>query len=73
MIRAIRKRYFARSEGASDDQPSSNAPRAAWTARSTSCSFACATSASGSSVDGEIEVNHSPDFGSTNSPPMKRP
>ena len=41
MMRAIRYRYFARSEGASDDQPFSNAARAALTARSTSCSFAC--------------------------------
>ena len=47
-----RKRYFARSEGASADQPFSNASRAAPTARSTSSSPACATSASGSSVDG---------------------
>ena len=73
MIRAIRKRYLARSEGASDDQPFSKAPRAACTARSTSCSLACATSASGSSVAGELDRNHSFDFGSTSSPPMKSP
>ena len=73
MMRAIRKRYFARSDGASDDQPFSKAPRAALTARPTSCSFACATSASFSSVDGDSVGNHSSDFGLTNSPPMKRP
>jgi len=73
MIRAIRKRYLARSEGASDDQPFSNAPRAAPTAAPTSASPAYATSASLSSVAGEIVGSHSFDFGETNSPPMKSP
>jgi hypothetical protein len=71
--RAIRKRYFARSDAGSFDQPSSNAERAALTATSTSFSLACATSASFSSVDGETDGNHSPDLGFTNLPPMKRP
>jgi hypothetical protein len=71
--RAIRYRYLARSDGETDDQPSSKAARAALTARPTSCSFACATSASFSSLDGETDGNHSPDFGLTNLPPMKRP
>ena len=53
-MRAIRKRYFARSEPARLDQPFSNASRAASTARSTSSGPACATSASGSSVAGVI-------------------
>ena len=57
-MRAIRKRYFARSDGASFDQPFSNALRAASTASSTSSSPACATSASFSSVAGEIDGNH---------------
>ena len=72
-MRAIRKRYFARSDGASADQPFSNAPRAVSTARSTSSGPACATSNSGSSVAGEIDSNHSPERGSTSSPPMKSP
>ena len=72
-MRAIRKRYFARSDGASFDQPSSNAARAALTARPTSCVPACATSASFSSVAGEIDANHSPERGLTNFPPMKSP
>ena len=56
----MRNRYFARSAGRSDDQPSSNAARAAATARSTSSGPACATSASDSSVAGEIVGNHLP-------------
>ena len=59
MRRASRNRYFARSDGASDDQPFSNAPRAVSTARRTSSSPASATSNRVSSVEGEIEVNHS--------------
>ena len=65
----MRKRYFARSAGRSSDhvpKPS----RAAATAVSTSSGPAWATSASGSSVAGEIVVNHSPDRGSSVSPPM---
>ena len=73
MIRAIRKRYFARSDGARADQPSANALRAASTAAPTSSALACATSASCSSDEGEIVGNHSPERGSTNSPPMKSP
>ena len=56
----MRKRYFARSDGASFAQPSSYAPRAAVTARSTSSAPAWATSKSVSSVEGEIDSNHSP-------------
>ena len=55
-MRAIRKRYFARSAGASVDQPFSNASRAAPTAASTSSGVAWPTSASGSSVAGLIVV-----------------
>ena len=55
-MRAIRKRYFARSDPGSADQPFSNASRAASTASSTSCSVAWPTSASGSSLDGSIVV-----------------
>ena len=72
-MRAIRNRYLARSAGRSADQPSSNAARAAVTAGSTSSAPACATSASGSSVAGEMVVNRSPERGSTSSPPMNRP
>ena len=68
----MRKRYLARSGGRSADHASKPA-RAAPTARSTSSAPAWATSASGSSVAGEIEVNHSPERGSTVSPPTKRP
>jgi hypothetical protein len=53
-MRAIRKRYFARSEGLIPDQPFSNASRAAATARPTSSAPACAISASGSSEAGEM-------------------
>ncbi len=60
MIRAMRKRYFARSAGASFAQPSSYARRAAVTARSTSSASAWATSKRLSSVEGEIDSNHSP-------------
>jgi hypothetical protein len=69
----MRKRYFARSEGAISDQPSSNAERAAPTASSTSSFPARADSNSFSSLDGEIYGNHSPERGSTSSPPMKSP
>ena len=55
-MRAIRNRYLARSEPGSDDQPSSNATRAAATASVTSSVVACAISASGSSVAGLIVV-----------------
>jgi hypothetical protein len=70
MIRAIRKRYLARSDGASVDQPSVKAPRAASTAAPTSSALPCATSVSVSSVDGETVGNHWPERGSTTSPPM---
>ena len=67
----MRKRYFARSEPGSADQPFANASRAAPTAASTSSGVAWPTSASGSSVAGEIVVYVS--LGSTHSPPMKWP
>ena len=70
-MRAIRNRYFARSEGAISDQPLSNAPRAAVTAASTSSAVACPTSASGSSDAGEMVVYVS--VGSSHSPPTKCP
>ena len=72
-MRAIRKRYFARSEAGSFDQPSVNAARAALTARLTSCWLAWATSASFSSLEGETDGNHSAERGLTNLPPMKSP
>src|SRR5207248_1146893 len=59
-IRAIRNRYFARSDAANPDQPFSNASRAAATARPTSSASDCATSASGSSVAGPVEVGGEP-------------
>jgi hypothetical protein len=70
-MRAIRKRYFARSDGAMCDQPFSNALRAAVTAVATSSGVAWPTSASGSSVAGEIVVYVS--LGSSHSPPTKWP
>ena len=70
-MRAIRKRYFARSEPGSADQPFENASRAAPTARSTSSAVACPICASGSSEEGEIVVYVS--LGSSHSPPMKWP
>ncbi len=70
-MRAIRKRYFARSDPGSDDHPSAKAVRAATTARSTSATLAWPMTASGSSVAGEIVSYVS--LGSSHSPPMKRP
>src|SRR3954447_3832299 len=70
-MRAIRKRYFARSEPGSDDHPFSNAPRAASTARATSSFVALPTVASVSSVDGEI-VSYVSE-GSSHSPPTYSP
>src|SRR5689334_20782878 len=72
MIRAIRKRYFARSLPGSLLHTREYARRAAFTARSTSASEASATSASTSSVAGLIVLNDFPEP-STNSPLMKRP
>jgi hypothetical protein len=72
-MRAIRKRYFARSDAGSPDQPFSYACRAASTASPTSSGPACAISASGSSVAGEMVGYHSPERGSRNSPPTKSP
>ena len=69
----MRKRYFARSDGASFAQPSSNAPRAVVTAKSTSSGPARANSSSCSSVEGEIDVSDWPERASTSSPPMKSP
>ncbi len=62
---------MARSAGEISDQPLSNASRAAPTARSTSSAVACPTSASGSSLEGSIVAYVS--FGSSHSPPTKRP
>ena len=70
-MRAIRYRYFERSAAAAADQPFSKAARAAATALATSSGVACATSASGSSVAGEIVVYVC--VGSSHLPPMKRP
>jgi hypothetical protein len=70
-MRAIRKRYFARSAGETSDQPFSNASRAALTARSTSCSVAWPTSARAPSLEGSMVVYDS--FGSSQSPPTKSP
>ena len=69
----MRKRYFARSDGASFAQPSSNAPRAVVTAKSTSSGPASANSSNCSSVEGEIDVSDLPERASTSSPPMKSP
>ena len=55
-MRAIRYRYFARSDAGAADQPFSKAARAAATAFPTSSGVACAISASGSSVAGEMVV-----------------
>jgi len=55
-MRAIRNKYFERSAAGAADQPFSNALRAAATAVATSSGVAWATSASGSSVAGEIVV-----------------
>ena len=68
-MRAIRNRYFARSEPGSVDQPFANASRAAAIAAATSSRVACPTSASGSSVAGAIVVYVS--RGSSHSPPTK--
>ena len=67
----MRKRYFARSEPGSDDQPSAYAVRAAATARPTSAGEAWPTAASGSSSRGAIVSYVS--AGSSHSPPTKRP
>src|SRR5690349_16682834 len=70
MIRAMRNRYFARSEPGRADQLS-KARRAAATARSTSSGPASATSDSTSSVAGLIVLNVS--LASPNSPSMNSP
>ena len=72
MIRAIRKRYFARSRPGIRPQTRVWARRAALTAASMSASSASATSASTSSVDGLIVLKLWP-WPSTNSPFTKRP
>ena len=69
-MRAIRKRYFARSLPGSAAH-GVNASRAAETASATSSGPAWATCASGSSVLGEIVVKCSPERGSSHSPPTK--
>ena len=63
----MRNRYFARSDGEISDQPLPKALRAASTARATSATLACPTSASGSSDAGLIVVYVS--LGSIQSPP----
>lgn len=72
MIRAIRKRYLARSAPGSADH-FTNALRAAFTARSTSSAPARATSDSTSSVAGETVLKTLPSAASVNSPSMNRP
>ncbi len=72
MIRAIRKRYFARSLPGIRPQTRVWARRAARTAASTSASSASATSASTSSVAGLIVLKERP-RPSTNSPSTNRP
>ncbi len=72
MIRAIRKRYLARSEPGSADH-FSNALRAALTARSTSSAPARATSESTSSVEGLMVLKTLPSAASVNSPSMNSP
>ena len=67
----MRKRYFARSEPGTADQPFAYASRAACTARSTSSGVAWPISASGSSEDGEMVAYVS--RGSSHSPPTKWP
>jgi hypothetical protein len=66
-MRAMRKRYFARSEPGSDDQPLAKASRAATTARPTSSGVPWPTDASGSSSRGAIVSYVS--AGSSHSPP----
>lgn len=72
MIRAIRKRYFARSAPGSADH-FSKAFRAAFTARSTSSALAWATSERTSSEDGETVLKTLPSEAGANSPSMNRP
>lgn len=72
MMRAIRKRYFARCAPGSADH-FSKARRAAFTARSTSSEPAWAISERTSSVDGETVLKTLPSAASTNSPSMNRP
>ena len=67
----MRKRYFARSEPGSDDQPSAYALRAAATALSTSAFVAWPIAASGASSRGEIVSYVS--LASSHSPPTKWP
>src|SRR5665213_2787214 len=73
MMRAMRKRYFARSLPDIEPQTPSKALRAAATARSMSRGPASETSASTSSLAGLMVLNVSPSSGSTNSPPMNSP
>ncbi|CAM5691624.1 hypothetical protein SANTM175S_07061 [Streptomyces antimycoticus] len=72
MMRAMRKRYLARSEPGSADQDV-NALRAALTARSTSSAPAWATSERTSSEEGERVLKTLPSPASPNSPSMNRP
>ena len=72
MIRAIRKRYLARSRPGIRPQTRVWARRAAFTAASMSASSASAISASTSSVDGLIVLKLRP-WPSTNSPFTNNP
>src|ERR1700689_2549060 len=69
----MRNRYLPLAAGGRPDQMSCCALRAAATARSTSAGPASVTSASTSSVAGEMVLNARPATPEVNSPPMKRP
>ena len=69
----MRKRYFARSAGRSSDQPLVARSRAAPTAASTSSAPGLGDLGQRLLGGREIVVNHSPERGSTISPPTKRP
>ena len=73
MMRATRKRYFARSLPGIGPQTSSWARRAARTARSTSAGPAELTSASTSCEEGFSVLKWPPSTGLTNSPSMNSP
>jgi len=70
MIRAMRKRYFARSRPGILPQTFSKARRAVLTEKSTSASPPQAISVSLSSVAGLIVSKYLPVMGATNLPPM---
>jgi hypothetical protein len=72
-IRAIRNRYLARAAAGIGAQVCSYARRAAVTARSTSAGPASVTSASTSSVAGEMVLKLRPSRPGVNSPSMNSP